>query len=90
MNIEDNCESGRNSLPLLPCSNKTCPWVVNDIEYRNCFFVLLQHISVTPDYEMSIEDIAKMEGISEQEVVDIIEKAEKKIRIKHKVELSKI
>ncbi len=79
--ITCRCILRRTSLPILPCDCRECDWFIHDPVLNNCFWVLADVISDTPGQQMSIEDIAEMEGLSVEEVATIFASAQKKYRL---------
>jgi hypothetical protein len=77
--ISCRCPLRREELPLLPCDCSQCSWAIKDTFYKNCFWVLAEQLLDNPQ-QLSIEDIAKLEGITPDEVNTIIEKAIHKMR----------
>lgn len=83
--IASRCPLRRVSLPVLPCDCTQCSWYVNDISYKNCFSVLSDYLheyyaTYGSPYSFEIEDIAKLEGITEDEVSKIIDGSLGKLR----------
>lgn len=79
MPINISCPLKRINLPLLPCHEKRCDWYIHSKDYNCCFWVIA-HVLNKYGYGLSLEEIAKLENITEEEVSDIIETALVKLR----------
>ena len=83
MTLKQDCVEGRDKLPTINCSYVSCPWYIHGDEYCNCFWVLSHEMKETGK-SFSIQEIARLEGITEKEVEEIIEEAIRKIRFNPK------
>lgn len=79
MGFKDCCVLKRKDFPLIPCDEGKCSWFIHENHCNNCFWILA-HIMSKENVEFDIEEIAKMEGISVDEVNQIIEGAFFKLR----------
>lgn len=79
MNFKDLCVLKRSDFPLLPCDEKACSWYINEGHCNNCFWIL-SHVMEKEPVEFELEEIARMEGITVEEVSEIIEGAFTKLR----------
>ena len=77
--IHDRCLLRKISLPLIPCDEPRCDWYIRDADCNNCFWVLSEVFIKFPQ-ELSIEDIAKLEGITVNEAQELLEGAIIKFR----------
>lgn len=77
--IQDSCLLRKLTLPLLPCDENDCEWFVNEAHYNNCFWVLAEIFDDVPN-GLSLAEIAKLEGISIEEVKLLLEQAVLKYR----------
>lgn len=75
--ISHRCILRQATLPAVPCDHSECEWFINDLGLNNCFWVLA-HVIGKYDISLSPEEIARLEGISEEEVNEIINTASKK------------
>ena len=83
-----NCRLGKTELPLLPCSCSDCPWFVDDLDYNCCFWIVTAFMGAIEGWSgFSNEEIAKMEGISINEVENIVQEAAKTLRMRCRKEL---
>ena len=87
--IQMSCILKRLNLPALPCQECSCPWYVNGVDYNNCFWVLSHVMSDFP-YGLDNDEIAQLEGITEEEVEEIIETALSKLRQEMKREVKNL
>jgi len=78
--FKECCIAGRDTLPALPCNYEQCPWYVHNDEYANCFWVVAEVIYLQGGSTFSEDEIALFEGISEQEVKQVLSEVFKKIR----------
>lgn len=79
MRFIDYCVLKRATFPLVPCDEKACSWYINESGCNNCFWVLSHVMAIEPT-EFDVEEIAQMEGITVEEVNEIIEGAFTKLR----------
>ena len=77
--IQDSCLLRKTTLPLLPCDENKCEWFINEDNYNNCFWILAEIFEEVPK-GLSLEEIAKLEGISIEEVKLLLEQAVLKYR----------
>lgn len=73
------CVLKKDKLPLIPCDEKKCDWFINETCCNNCFWIL-SHIMEKERMEFDVEEIARMEGISIDEVNALMESAYTKLR----------
>jgi len=85
----NKCLLRRAYLPLIPCDQSICEWFIHEEHCNNCFWVLSEILEEFP-HGFSIKEIAKFENITEQEVVEIIEEAIKKLRLNIMTFLKKV
>jgi len=74
------CLLRKTHVPLIPCDQKHCEWFINSEDCNNCFWIMLNILAEFP-HGFSIEEIARFEGITEENVYTIIETAIKKARL---------
>jgi len=79
MSFKNSCVLKRAEFPLVPCDEKKCSWFINDNHCNNCFWILA-HVMSKEQTDFDIEEIARMEGISVEEVNEVIEGAFSKLR----------
>jgi hypothetical protein len=77
--LSNYCLLRRLDLPLVPCDECNCDWFVREESYNNCFWILANIFEEMPR-GLSIDEIAKLEGISAEEVEMCLETAVKKYR----------
>jgi hypothetical protein len=77
--IQHKCPLRRLNIPLLPCNVINCDWFVRESDYNNCFWVLSNALSEY-SVELSVEEIAVLEGKTEEEIEKMIENALLKCR----------
>lgn len=83
--IKKYCISSRKTLPVVSCGNNACDWFVHHDDYCNCFWVVANYMHRLPGMGgFSLEEIAKMENCSTEQIVEIFENAVKVIRNKHR------
>lgn len=87
--LKDRCPLRKTELPAVPCDAKKCDWYIHGTEYSNCFWVLANALTEF-NVSLSIEEIATLENISEEEVQNIIETALLKCRKEMKNFIKKI
>lgn len=78
--LVQKCVLRRETLPILPCDCSECEWYVDDPSYNNCFWALAHLLDSQPGIRFSFEEIAKMEGITLEEVMKAYESAINKLR----------
>ena len=89
--IQRYCIERRETLPLMPCSCKVCPWYIHSTDYKNCFWYVADFIyTARGNNQFSIEEIAVMENTSVQEMKDMLELAVKNIRMRCRKDLMEI
>ena len=82
--INGNCKIGREELPVLPCNYFDCSWFVHEKDYCNCFWLVADIMHRFPCVgAFTIAEIAIFEGLTEKEIIGILEKAQRNIRTKH-------
>ena len=74
------CALRKTCLPAIPCECTDCEWYVNDDSYNNCFWLLAYFLYENPGYRFTDKEISQLEGISVEEVEEIIEGALCKLR----------
>jgi hypothetical protein len=74
------CVLRRGALPVLPCDCAKCEWYINDSSYNSCFWVLAHYFDNKPGTKLSFQEIATLEGITEDEASSIFENAMNKVR----------
>jgi len=87
--IQTSCILKRLNLPALPCQEGSCPWYVHGVDYNNCFWVLA-HALASFSRGLDNDEIAQLEGISEEEVEEIIETALSTLRQEMKREVKNL
>jgi hypothetical protein len=83
------CVLRRESIPILPCDCNECEWYISDSNYNHCFWVLAHYLDIQPGTKLSFEEIALLEGISQEEATKIFETALGKLR-KESLRLTKV
>lgn len=78
--FRNKCLLRRAYLPLISCDQRVCEWHINEEACNNCFWVLAEVLDEFPQ-GFSVEEIAKMEGITIKETEEIIETALSKLRL---------
>ena len=76
----NKCLLRRTYLPLIPCDQKKCEWYIYEEHCNNCFWVISEILEEIP-HGFSAKEIAKFEGITEEEVEEITQTALKKLRL---------
>ena len=71
------CVKRFSELPKLACDCSECDWYVRDHANKNCFWVLCESLQDNP---LSDEEIARLEGISVEEVEKVTASAFQKLR----------
>lgn len=79
MSIRISCPNKEKMLPCFPCSCKKCAWFVRETAYNNCFWVLM-HVFSKWQFSLEFEEIARLEGLSVEEVEEIYNNAVIKLK----------
>jgi len=66
-------------LPLIPCDEIICDWYIREDKYNNCFWVLAQAFTKMP-CSLSLDEIARLEGITLEQAKELVEHAMKQYR----------
>lgn len=74
------CALRRETLPILPCDCTVCEWYIRDSSYNNCFWALAHAFEIQPGTKFSFEEIALLEGVTLNEVINAYESAINKLR----------
>lgn len=77
--LQDACLVRRTTFPSIPCEEKECDWFLKETEFNNCFWVLSAAMVECPK-SFSVEEIAKLEGLSVEEAQNLIDEAVSKYR----------
>jgi hypothetical protein len=79
MSFHEHCVLKKSVFPLLPCDEKKCSWYIHEGSCNNCFWILA-HVMDKERVDFDIEEVARMEGISVEEVNAVMEGAFEKLR----------
>ena len=88
--IDERCMLRRATLPLTPCDERTCAWYVREDAYNCCFWFLANIMVSIPNMDLSIDEIAELEGIDVEAVQDILQQALSKCRLNLRQTLKKM
>lgn len=88
--MASRCPNRLNHIPLMPCNLKECDWWLTDPDYNCCFWVLSNAMDTLKGNEFSVEEIAKLEGVTPEEVEYIIESSLTKIRLEQRPMIRKL
>lgn len=77
--LATRCPDQRTHLPIVPCSDKNCPWSLDSPSYMNCSFMAFEAVAETGQ-GLTLEEIGQTIGLTREGVRQIQDRALLRLR----------